>query len=82
MAKISYEMRNALQCLYVQRVDWFYKILRGPTGLADVERLQSSARNARQPASFRALELSMYIMALCSITDDEPGNWVWTAEPA
>jgi hypothetical protein len=71
---MSEEKRNVLLYLYRQRVDCLYKILHWPTVLADIARLQSEAQDLYKPTPIKALELSIYFMSLCSMTNDEAWN--------
>lgn len=68
---MSIETRNLLQRLYRQRVDCLYKIIHWPTVSADMERSRCKEQDSPHFTSIRALESSIYFMALCSLTDGE-----------
>ncbi|EPS36992.1 hypothetical protein H072_9451 [Dactylellina haptotyla CBS 200.50] len=65
------ETRTLFQRIYHERVDCLYKILHWPTVIQSIESLHSSTIKSPNSQSVAALELSIYFMALCVITDDE-----------
>lgn len=69
--KLTDAARSILLRLYCERVDCLYKILHWPTVLADIQRLSTGTIETFRLVWIRTLELSIFLMALCSITDDE-----------
>jgi hypothetical protein len=68
------DMRTILLYLYRQRVDCLYKILHWPTVLEDLAKLPNEAQDRYKSSAMGALELSIYFISLCSITNDEARN--------
>lgn len=67
----SRQTRTTLLKLYQQRVDALLKIVDFSTMNAVIESKYSNASITPQSPALQALEYSMYLTALCSITDDE-----------
>jgi hypothetical protein len=63
-------IRSALLRLYQERVDCLFKITHWPTVVTIIEKQYGPAQYQSSPST-RALEYSIYFLAICSINDEE-----------
>ena len=64
-------MRSALLRLYQERVDCLFKITHWPTVVTIIEKQCGPAQSQSSSPSTRALEYSIYFLAICSVNDEE-----------
>ena len=73
LCSLSVSQKQTLLGFYHERVHCLYSILHWPTFLADLRSIdyEMSDNTKVRTRSLRALEASVYFLALCSITDDD-----------
>ncbi|KAH8898254.1 hypothetical protein GQ53DRAFT_837208 [Thozetella sp. PMI_491] len=64
------DQRSVLRGLYRERVDQLYKIVHWPTTRAALEAIYADPQRSTPSQSEKALEYSIYYIALCTIKDD------------
>ena len=71
----SPHMRSALLRIYQERVDCVFKITHWPTVVTIIEKqYEPSQYQSSSSPSTKALEFSIYFLAICSVSDEESQN--------
>jgi hypothetical protein len=71
VSQVALEVRMKLLETFRSRVDSVYKILHWPSVISRIQLSNDSPDEVSSMPSLKVLEISIYFMAICSITDDE-----------